>query len=208
MQKSSRRFSLKQVLGWTTVICLILSNVVLAYRLRQAERELKLLRLESGYLIVDQPDKVQLISAPALGKHQWRWRIHAPPGVKFEYGVQFGEVPPSGIPDSQFTQTVTLPSEPNGTLLTLEASRDAEGRMHLALRGADFGFFSPTDRPPKEWLDGSGLVNTAGTLGQETYDIGDPIILRRNRLIKDEEVLRIDEVAELGYIVWLRPVRD
>lgn len=204
----TRRFSLKQLLAWTSIAGLLLANLVLAYRLRRAEDELSLLRKESGYLVVNEPDKIQLIAAPALGRHQWRWRLHAPPGLRFEYGVQFGDVPAKGVPDSRFTQNLQLAASPSGTLLTLEAARDAEGQMHLAFRGADFGYFSPTDKPLDEWLNGSSLVHTAGTGGQETYEIGEPIILRRSRMMKSDDPLSVEKVAEYGYIVWLRAIKE
>lgn len=201
-----RRFSVRQLIGLTAFVGLLIGNVVLSVRLNSAQSELRRLRRESGVLVVRDPSKVHIVAAPALDVHQWRWRIYVPDGTQLKYGVKIGDVPASGVPDSKKTglNEFQLSSTNEGELLTLSASRNFEGKQVLAFRGDSFSFFIPVRQEPDEWLIGSSSMATIGTQGQESFDVGQPIVLRRVRLIPDyPEVLGPDETADRGHIVWL-----
>ena len=204
----NKRFTLKQMLAITAFAGLVIANIMLAVQLQRARSELEMLRRESGHLVFRDKEKIHLIAAPALGQHQWRWRIYAPPNIAFDCGVQFGNIPPTGIPDNENTQRIRFRSDPSGILLTLDATRDMNGRMVMGLQTEDFSLFSPTTKPVEEWLTGSGMIQTAGTLGQESFGLDEPIILRRCRIIKDESLLRFEEDAEYGHMVWLMPIAE
>ena len=64
-QPSKRlRFSVAQMLGFILITALLISNVLLVLRIRDAERELAQLRREQGKLVVDDPDQMNVIEVP------------------------------------------------------------------------------------------------------------------------------------------------
>jgi hypothetical protein len=98
------RFSLGQLLGFMLLNALLISNLLLVQRVRDAERELSQLRREQGKLVVDDPDQMSIIQVPRPEldwRKNWSWRVYAPPGTKIDICFCSRLIRAEGLPDEK-----------------------------------------------------------------------------------------------------------
>lgn len=220
------RFSLGQLLGFMLLIALLISNLLLGQRVRDAERELAQLRREQGKLVVDAPDQMNIIQVPRPEldwRKNWSWRVFAPPGTKFDLCFSNRLIPAEGLPDEKTAYwRDTIDSEdfigslPNGKLLTVSiGKRTDKGKTKsvLHLTDGDSKFSYPLQHDVDD--DRAGGTDVAAHDGQETSELGKPLVLIRQRLgIPDDSMpgqarsYRIPVQQPLdGFMLWLEPRR-
>ena len=202
-----RRTSLRSLFLILLVAALIVSNGVLTVRLFRFRREVEQLRRETGHLVVVDKGRVNLIAIPSHQQNVWRWRIYAPSGTRFDVGIKIGDIPRRGAAIDTEASFIgfTLPPSEGGTLVTLSASKSIKHGYAVAVRYSGGAAVHFTDKPPEEWLQGTGSSHTAGTHGLQLAEFDEPLILRR--FAKDSTTSGIGpgQSSVPGYLVWLVP---
>ena len=220
-----QRFSLSQLLGFMLLIALLVSNLLLVQRVRDSERELTQLRREQGKLVVDDPGQMNIIPVPGPQldwRRNWSWRVYAPPGTKIDICFCNRLIPEDGLPDEEanYVWRNTMDAEdfigslPNGKLLSVSlVKRTDNGKTKSVLDFTDGD--SIFSYPLEHDVDG-GRASTTDVVaddGQETSELGKPVVLIRHRLSIQEEPKpgqtgseRIPFQQPLeGFMLWLEP---
>jgi len=161
-----KRFTLKAFLIAIAAIALLLAYGMLQYRYWNLEAEVVRLRVEGGHLVPVDKSLVNIIEVPSPEPHVWRWKVYAPPGTQFEYGIRFSDIPPTGVPNPQSSGEFYIESTTNGVLVTATIASDIDDGYVLILdckdRFSRFSRISRTNLPLSEWVDGSAEIRTAG----------------------------------------------
>lgn len=125
----------------TLLIAVMVAAAVLAYvlhvrRLRDAERELHVIRQEMGHLTVEDRTKFHAISVDADEPNTWQWRVFLPKGHRYSWKIASKDIPRNGIPNPT---TNSFSNEPywetdNEALITATLRKTEEGDWRLTVR--------------------------------------------------------------------------
>jgi hypothetical protein len=89
------RFSLLNLLVMVSVMGLLLLVIQQWREVEPLRQEVRRLRTELGYLVIEDPTKVYAIRAQsieAIEPNTWRWRLYLPPGGKYSLNVFSGHI--------------------------------------------------------------------------------------------------------------------
>jgi hypothetical protein len=114
------RFSLKTMFVVLVFLCLVGSNLITSYQLKQLHEENVALRKETGRLVIKDPAKLNVVAVPTYEDLSWRWRVHVPPGKGERISVSAYLIPQVGYSGSR--SSTTLP--PGDYLLTATVRRN------------------------------------------------------------------------------------
>jgi hypothetical protein len=91
-------YSLATLLSVVIVAALILAYVLHIRGLPDAERELHVLRQETGRLTIDDRTKFHAVTVPVDEPNTWRWRIFLPKGHRYSWQIATKDIPPNSVP--------------------------------------------------------------------------------------------------------------
>lgn len=176
------RFSLKTLFLVLLFVCLVGSNLFTSYRWKQAREENTALRKEVGYLVVEDPNKLNLVAVKTLDDLTWRWRVHVPEGSRPQIRISGQEVPFDGFSTSYVA--TTLP--PGDYLLTATVRRNHFDEWALTVGFGNGSNTTSIDQRFVGWLEKqSGAAgwstSQAGTSGTEVRAVGERFTLLRVR---------------------------
>lgn len=190
-----KTFSLRTLFVVVAFVSLLLSLAMTGIRLRDANRELEIVRRNYGYMKIRDPSKVNVI---ALAQERDAFRFVVPPGERYflhlsETTAQVDSVLPSG----KHKTTVALNSWKDGEDVILkfglfiDPEKDAP---YLEVRSLSENFFTyrPDDWPSGAYLD---PVFQIEAVQQREYSRLEPIVLLR-ATCKDND---------RGILLWLEP---
>jgi hypothetical protein len=93
-------YSLRTLLIVVAALCFGIGAYLVGRRLREAERELRALRTETGRLTVDDRSKVHVITVPVDEPNTWRWRLFIPKGRQYSWNLAAERIPARGVPQA------------------------------------------------------------------------------------------------------------
>ena len=184
--KRAWQFSLRELFAAVTIVVLVVALWHTASRLDPLEREVQLLRNETGRLTIEDPDLVHAIEVPITGNYRWRWRIHLPQDRDYWLHSAEGAIPDSGLPAKGVGKSRSRIRGPHGPefILDVAIEKNFDGTHVLAAR---FGPHSTTlysvtsDESLPDWFSGEAMVGwtTAGEGATESVAQGQPLVLLR-----------------------------
>ncbi|WDI40185.1 hypothetical protein [Bremerella sp. P1] len=96
------RFSLTTMIVTISLSCLVMGNIISAgkwyYETRALKRELAIAERTTGYLVVDDPTKIQVTNVGTAVKGLWHFRFYLPEGRSYRLCHRVGEIPRDGRP--------------------------------------------------------------------------------------------------------------
>ncbi len=202
-----RSFSLKTFLVAIIVLALLLAYGTLQCRYWKLEAEVLQLRIEGGHLVPVDKRRVNVIEVPSSDPMLFQWRIYAPPGTVFDYGLAINDIPERGLPKrySGGEGLVIKPIE-SGVLFTFEIIPEDDGGHDLVLGlGSLYIERTSMQLPLGEWFRGSHSSYTTGSEGAQAFEYDDPIILYRRRMYDSWNVPPQGDAR--GFMIWLIPKR-
>src|SRR3954471_22327095 len=98
------RYRLRTLLIVVAVVGVIVGSYVMGTRLRRAERELQVLRDETGRLTIGDRSQVHVINVPVADvtgdePKTWRWRLFIPKGQKYSWNLAAKDIPQLDVPE-------------------------------------------------------------------------------------------------------------
>lgn len=197
------RFTLKTLLGCAAVFAVIFALALMILRSRRDQAELKILRSESGTLVVSDASMIQIRNVATNDPYSWKWRLYVPPGTWLETNITLdGKYRLEGPPSQG--GSFPIPSQPEGVLISVSVSPLVNKKTDVTLRlGAQTLAVSGTNLDPTDWLpmpDNRVVVANANT---EQFDYDAPIRL----IARDIPAISTDDWHPLGgtsvgLVVW------
>ena len=92
------QFSLSSLLLFFLFFALLLSSIVMYWRLSQSEQELVKLRDMAGYLKIEDENLFYAIAIETGEPLTWKWRVYFPAGYKYSWNIQSGKIPVVDLP--------------------------------------------------------------------------------------------------------------
>lgn len=86
------RVSLRSWFAMTAIVTLVISNVVMVWRLNEAEKSLDRIRNETGNLAITDPTQAH-VALTEKEENWWKWRVWLPDGVKYQIHQRIGMFP-------------------------------------------------------------------------------------------------------------------
>ncbi len=218
------RYSLGTLLILMAVVGVIVGSYVVGTRLKQAERELKALRDETGWLAISDRSQVHVINVPVADiagdeRNTWRWRLFIPKGHKYSWNLAAEEIPQLEVPQKAGVKVIS--NEPywerdNEVLVTATLRRqdDAHWRLTIESRIGDsknqMGAVSLTIPGEKLAWNTEGASTdgrVAGSRGTKLYDPSRPIILLQRRPLarQPDGSSKPSPDPMPGFMIWLQP---
>lgn len=103
LRPSRMRFSLTTMIVTISLACLVMGNIISAgkwyYETQALKRELAIAERTTGYLVVDDPTKIQVTSTSTGVRGLWRFQVHLPEGRDYRMCYQIGDIPKEGTPE-------------------------------------------------------------------------------------------------------------
>ena len=130
------RFRLRTLMIVVAVVGVIVGSYVMGTKLRQAERELQVLRNETGRLTIGDRTQVHVINVAVDEPNTWRWRLFIPKGQKYSWNLAAEEIPQFDVPQRAGIKTVS--NEPywerdNEMLVTATLRRQDDSNWRLSV---------------------------------------------------------------------------
>src|SRR5438045_7749692 len=106
------RYSLGTLLILVAVVGVLVGSYVMGTRLRRAERELRVLREETGRLTIGDRSQVHVINVPVADvtgdePNTWRWRLFIPKGQKYSWNLAAENIPQFEAPQQAGVKAVS-----------------------------------------------------------------------------------------------------
>lgn len=229
MPRFRLRLSLLTALLLTTIIAMAIAITLLWREVAPLRQEVQRLRMETGYLTLDDPTKVHVISVPTFEEDTWKWRIYLPPGGTYTLHERSGRLPPRSMHpgDDWFDALITdgSGSSSSGSSwrgeFTLEARLIKDGNdwvlatQHKSTDGdfaASGGTRSSIYQPSEDWLSDRRLRWTTSNIHatqQSSFVPGEPILLLHMKKATITETpgggytkTMTDDVAD-GFALWI-----
>jgi hypothetical protein len=213
------KYSLGTLLLVVAAAGVIIGSYVVGMRLKQAERELKVLRDETGRLSIGDRSQVHVIHVAGDEPNTWRWRLFLPKGHKYSWNLAAEEIPQFDVPQKAGVKVTSY--EPywerdNEVLVTatLRHQDDAHWRLAVESRIGDskHQMGSVPLRIPAEKLawntEGASTDGrVAGSRGTEQYDPRRPLILLQRRPVarRADGSYGPSPDPMPGFMIWLQP---
>jgi len=206
------------------VVGVIVGSYVVGTRLRKAERELKVLRDETGRLTIGDRSQVHVINVrvdegTADESNTWRWRLFLPKGHKYSWNLAAEKIPQLDVPQEAGVKAIS--NEPywerDSEVLvtaTLRREDDAHWRLSVESRIGDskWQMSGSSLRIPAEKLawntpGASTDGRVAGSRGTQLYDPGRAIILLQRRPVarRADGSYGPSPDPMPGFMIWLNP---
>jgi hypothetical protein len=218
------RYSLRSLLILVAVAGVIIGSYVVGTRLRQAERELKVLREETGRLSISDRSQIHVINV-AVGNvageepNTWRWRLFIPKGQKYSWNLAAKDIPQLDVPQQAGVKAVS--NEPywerdNEVLVTARLRRedDTQWRLSVESRIGDsknqMGGGSlkiPAENLAWNTEGASTDGRVAGSSGTKLYEPRRAIILLQRRPVarRADGTYGPSPDPMPGFMIWLNP---
>lgn len=128
-RRSPWRISLREVMGVAVIVALTLAYLTLLSRFREAERELSVLRSETGYLPPTDDGRMAAARLPSNEPLTYRVRVRVP--EENSYRVAYSSVVPEGRAAPAWFAAADLP--PGESVVTVRVAEDPrDGRWKIA----------------------------------------------------------------------------
>jgi hypothetical protein len=214
------QFQLRTILVFIAFVGLLVAQVATIQRARRLEgqnRDLSAenskLRVEAGYLEIEDPSKVAVLRIQNFDELTWQWKIWLPKG---DWSVNFDihDIAPQGVRNGSYTGWVSGDREIVG-YTTLRKDVDGVWKLRNRLDQQQIG----CDLEPSHGLvkqhDGGGrrtgyTATIAGDKSQESFDQQEPVVLLRlraheivttpNGTVESRDTFKSSD----GIMVWLR----
>jgi hypothetical protein len=185
------RFRLSTALLLVTIAALAVAQFVATRRVQFLEASNKqlatqnaALRAESGYLEVDEPNKVAVVRVRELDTLTWRWKVWLPRGKWKLCGLAKG-IPREGVPNGSSVSPIEGNCE-HEVSVTIRKAPDGRWQYRALAGGAEMGtYLEESHRLIAPVLDSQQFVaRTSDILGdrqQITLDPKQPVVLIRLR---------------------------
>jgi hypothetical protein len=211
------RFSLMSLMLFAALVCVSISHFRTSWSLDKTQVALRTANNELGYLTIDDPKQICAIALPTFGPMQWRWRLHLPPGKRYQLRWAINNVPESDLPAAPGVNKLALldaaakpiaTKEPFVFILAIHKNDAGQWLLNAVLpeRGE-----AMTIKVVPEWLDGDRIGWTERTAGRdqtEACDGSGPLALLRYR--KGKQVppngWTVDMQPTDGIAVWIEEV--
>jgi hypothetical protein len=189
-------FSLRTLLLVVLVLCVALGFYLTGRRLREAERELRVLRDETGRLSVEDRTQFHAIALDGDEPNTWRWRLFIPKGHRYSWNLAAEDIPQHDPPRRAGTQGIS--NEPyweqdNEVLVTARLRRLEDDAWQLSVESrigdSQHQMYGATLRIPEEklrWMFGGPGTDgqVLGSRGTATRGPEGPIILLQRRALE------------------------
>lgn len=144
VRPSRMRFSLTTMIVTISLACLAMGNIISAgkwyYETQALKRELAIAERTTGYLVVDDPTKIQVTNVGTEIKGLWQFQLYLPEGRSYRLCHRVGGIPREGSPEK----------DPR-----IHVTELAPARVHLSFRLERLG--------PKSWkIHRSGVWRRGG----------------------------------------------
>ncbi|MBW3600787.1 MAG: hypothetical protein KY475_26415 [Planctomycetes bacterium] len=159
------RFSLRGFILGVGFLCLLAANVAALRDIPRLRSENRRLRDELGYLTVEDPERLHLISVPRYEDLRWQWRIYVPRRDQFRVVVEWDEF----LGDETIHRRAQAPLSPGEFPLELAIYRSSRGDWKLLIHGIETSISRATvlDLQQRSF---SRPLGRAGTFTPEPFD--------------------------------------
>ena len=201
------RFSLRTLFLVLLFGCLAASNIFTSYRWKQVREENTALRKEVGYLIVEDPNKLNVVAVKTLDDMTWRWRVHVPDGSRPQLRFYWQEIPVNGF-SPEFAAT-NLP--PGDYPLTATIRRNRFDEWTLLVGFGNGSSTTAIDQRFAGWLEKQSgpsgwSMSQAGTDGTEVHALDEKFTLLRVRAMvpsADGKHASTTDKPSGGILIWV-----
>jgi hypothetical protein len=209
------QFSLRSLLLFFLFFALLLTSIVMYWRLSQSEKEVKKIRDIAGYLKIEDEN---LFYALALESHEpwtWRWRVYLPAGYKYSWNIAVYNIRASGFPSDNCCSTDGSPrKKETEAIVILSLRKDPENKWILNLQNqatdAKGGIAIPiSDQIANQFMTSSmSDTQCVGSIKAESHKLDEPIVFLRYRIGEKQPdgSWKITEKDAPGIMVWLQAV--
>lgn len=212
------RFSLRTFLLVVVGLCVGVGYYHTSRRLREAERELRALRDEVGYLSVEDRTQLHAISIDTDEPNTWRWRLFVPKGHRYSWNIACENIPQNDVPQKPGVSAIS--NEPywethNEVLVTARLRRIDDANSQLSVQSrignsrwqmSDASLRIPNDK--LRWMSEISSVDgrVIGSRGTVVRDPKGPIILLQRRPYERQPDGTYEPSPNPmpGFMVWLQ----
>lgn len=140
------RFSLRTLFAMTAILVTSVSLWHTSRELEATKAELRLVRLRTGALVVDDPSRLTVVCQPRM--HGIQWRIHVPDGAHYRLNGSLNELLPTNpgeplhvsIPPTEADEPILGPGEWTIVYQTESGERKLQnGRWRMSLSARQQG---------------------------------------------------------------------
>jgi hypothetical protein len=211
------KFSLLTLLVLVAIACALIGFYVMGTRLRKAERELQLLRSETGRLTIGDRSKVHVIRVPVDEPNTWRWRMFIPKGHQYSWNIAAEAIPADDVPQQAGSKAVS--NEPywerdNEVLVTARLRREEGNDWRLVVESrigdAQYQMSGGALKIPAEKLQwntegASTDGRVAGSARAQVFEPKGPIILLQRRPLERQPdgTYGPSPNPMPGFMIWL-----
>lgn len=213
------RYSLRTLLILVAVAGVLIGSYVMGTRLKQAERELKALRDETGRLTIGDRSQVHVINVAVDEPNTWRWRVFIPKGQKYSWNLAAEDIPQLDVPQQAGVKMIS--NEPywerdNEMLVTATLRRQDDDHWRLTIESRigdsknQMGGVSlkiPAENLAWNTEGASTDGRVAGSRGTKLYEPRRAIILlqRRPWARQPDGTHKPSPDPMPGFMIWLQP---
>src|SRR5947207_2111935 len=213
------RYSLGTLLILVAVVGVLVGSFVVGTRLRRAERELQVLRDETGRLTIGDRSQVHVINVNVDEPNTWRWRLFIPKGQKYSWNLAAKDIPQLDVPQQAGVKAVS--NEPywerdNEVLVTATLRRqdDTHWRLSVESRIGDSknqmsggSLEIPAENLAWNTEGASTDGRVAGSRGTKLYEPRRAIILLQRRPVarQPDGSSKPSPDPMPGFMIWLQP---
>lgn len=135
LRPSRMRFSLTTMIVTISLACLVMGNIISAgkwyYETQALKRELAIAERTTGYLVVDDPTKIQVTKVGTQIPGVWQFQFYLPEGRSYRLCHRMGNIPREGSPEKDPRVHVTdLGSGRVHLSFWLECAGENEWKIH------------------------------------------------------------------------------
>jgi hypothetical protein len=197
----------------------LIGSYVMGTRLKQAERELKALRDETGRLTIGDRSQVHVINVAVDEPNTWRWRVFIPKGQKYSWNLAAEDIPQLDVPQQAGVKMIS--NEPywerdNEMLVTATLRRQDDDHWRLTIESRigdsknQMGGVSlkiPAENLAWNTEGASTDGRVAGSRGTKLYEPRRAIILlqRRPWARQPDGTHKPSPDPMPGFMIWLQP---
>ena len=213
------RFRLSTLMIVVAVVGVIVGSYVMGTRLRQAERELKVLRNETGRLTIGDRTQVHVINVAVDEPNTWRWRLFIPKGQKYSWNLAAKDIPQHDVPQEAGVKAVSY--EPywerdNEVLVTATLRRQDDTHWQLSVESrigdsknqmSGGSLKIPAENLAWNTEGASTDGRVAGSRGTQLYEPRRAIILLQRRPVArlPDGTYGPSPDPMPGFMIWLNP---
>lgn len=200
MPRFRPRISLLSALLLMTIVGLTIVCMQLWQEVAPLRAEVRRLRDEVGYLLVDDPTKVHAIRVDTRDELLWKWRVWVPQGSVYVVSSQADGVPKEGFPEGSGAIWIREPGEHTIEYRIDRDRRNDESYGKMIAGGGSVG------HNMQSWVNWGSRISTTGGVPTSTrsFEPGKPIELIRHRV---SQASRSDPMEDpsAGFMIWMEP---